>query len=373
MFGFGKSKEQIEETAVLDALKHVRDPELNRDLVALEAIQDLKISGTKISFTLTLATPAHPAKESIEALCREALTQIGASKISIAIAASVRAAATGKQQIPGVANLIAVASGKGGVGKSTVSMNLALALRDRGARVGFLDCDIYGPSLPSMTGVFGKPKSMPDNTIVPHQIFEMPMMSMGFLLEPGQAASWRGPMLHKVIQQFLYRVAWPELDYLVLDLPPGTGDVQLSLTQSAPLAGGVVVTTPQQAAVEDARKGIAMFNQVKVPVLGIVENMSVYTCRKCGKEHHIFQQGGGDMLAQEYDAPLLTRLPLDPALAHGHGEGRPLLARAKKSPAIANFLDLADRVAITLAKVEPRHEAEHREGWAQPSAGAMEV
>lgn len=373
MFGFGKHKEHISESAVHEALQQVRDPELDRDLVDLQAIEDLKINADKVSFTLVLATPAHPAKEAIESMCREALTSIGARKVTIAIKARVRPAATGKQPVPGVANLIAVASGKGGVGKSTVSMNLALALRDRGAKVGYLDCDIYGPSLPSMTGVYGKPKSMPDNTIVPHQIFEMPMMSMGFLLQPGQAASWRGPMLHKIIQQFLYRVAWPELDYLVLDLPPGTGDVQLSLTQSAPLSGGVVVTTPQDVALEDARKGIEMFRQVKVPVLGFVENMAEYTCRKCGKVHHIFQQGGGEKLAQEYQLPLLTRLPLDPALAHGHGEGRPLLARAKQEPAAMRFLELADRVAIALAKAQPRHEPEHREGWAVPSSDAMEV
>lgn len=373
MFGFGKNKEQLSEAAVTAALRKVRDPELNRDLIDLDAIEDLNISGSKVSFTLVLATPAHPAKAAIESLCRETLASLGASKVTLKMKSRVRPAATGKQQVPGVANLVAVASGKGGVGKSTVSMNLALALRDRGAKVGFLDCDIYGPSLPSMTGVFGKPKSMPDNTIVPHQIFDMPMMSMGFLLEPGQAASWRGPMLHKVIQQFLYRVAWPELDYLVLDLPPGTGDVQLSLTQSAPLAGGLVVTTPQDAALEDARKGIEMFRQVKVPVLGMVENMAEYTCRKCGKVHHIFQQGGGEKLAQEYQVPLLTRLPLDPALAHGHGEGRPLLARAKKEPVVARFLDLADQVAITLAKTEPRHEETQPQGWAVPGAGAMEV
>jgi ATP-binding protein involved in chromosome partitioning len=373
VFGFGKSKENLSGEAVLEALKRVRDPELDRDLIELDAVQNLKVSGTKVSFTLTLATPAHPAKAAIESMCREVLQELGASKITLQVEARVKPAASGKQEIPGVANLLAVASGKGGVGKSTVSLNLALALRDRGARVGFLDCDIYGPSLPSMTGVFGKPKSMPDNTIVPHQIFEMPMMSMGFLLEPGQAANWRGPMLHKIIQQFLFRVAWPELDYLVLDLPPGTGDVQLSLTQSAPLAGGVVVTTPQDAALEDARKGIEMFRQVHVPVLGLVENMAEYTCRKCGKVHHIFQQGGGEKMAKEYDVPVLTRLPLDPALAHGHGEGRPLLARAKKEPAAARFLDLADQVGITLAKMEPRKDREHREGWHTPDAGAMEV
>ena len=250
----------------------------------------------------------------------------------------------------GVSNIIAVTSGKGGVGKSTVSVNLACALSRLGARVGLLDCDIYGPNVPIMLGLKGQPMAE-GNRIVPLEAFGLKVMSMGLLADGDTPLIWRGPMLHNVVQQFLYQVNWGKLDYLIADLPPGTGDVQLTMIQSVPLAGGVVVTTPQDVALADARKGIMMFKQVNVDVLGLVENMSYFVCPHCGERSEIFSFGGGERTSQAYQVPFLGRVPLETAIREGGDTGQPIVVAHPESPAAQAFLDMAQALAARVSTV----------------------
>jgi len=354
MLGFGNHKEPdiTDPSELLARLGAIIDPKLGLSLQTLDWVKDLKVSKSRVTLSLGKPYPEYPSSDALEKEAHDLLSGLGYSKIDIDTHLAVphfRGAA--KRLVPGIRNMIAVASGKGGVGKSTVSMNLALALANLGFQVGFLDCDIYGPSLPAMIGVHPKPRMGANNQIIPHRALGLAAMSMGFLLEPGQAATWRGPMVHKMIQQFLFNVAWGELDFLVLDLPPGTGDVQLSLTQESPLNAAIVVTTPQEAALADARKGVEMFRKVDVPVVGFVENMAGYTCRKCGKAHELFQAGGGQRLANEYQLPLLARLPLDPSIATGGTDASPLLMRAPKSEAGLLFKTLAEGVCLGLHRL----------------------
>lgn len=367
LFGSKKQKGALDQSAVLRALSRVQDPDLHKDIVSLGFIKNLVIKDKKVSFDLELTTPACPVKDQLKAQCESELRKLGASSVKVNLTAKVRAGRTGKQALVGVRNIIAVAGGKGGVGKSTVAMNLALALKQSGAKCGLLDCDIYGPSLPALIGSHPQARAMPDNRLVPLLFADMPVMSMGFLIDPNRGVSWRGPMIHKMIQQFLSGTAWPELDYLILDLPPGTGDVQLSLTQAAPISGAVIVTTPQEAALSDARKAIAMFRQVQTPVLGVVENMSWYACRKCDKKHFLFGQDGGARLAEEFQLPLLAQLPLDPEVARGCEEGQPLLLRRKNGHGVEAFRELASKSAAELSKFAVR------EDWAVPGPDAVEV
>ena len=340
-----------QESEVIDALRTVIDPDLNRDIVSLNFIKDMKIDGDAVSFTIELTTPACPMKNEMERMAREAVTAVsGVKTVKINMTASVTKGVAGKekQSIDGVRNVIAVGSGKGGVGKSTVTVNLAIALAQSGAAVGILDADIYGPNIPLMMGVTGRPYVIGES-IQTLTNYGVRLMSMGFLLEDDDVpVIWRGPMLYSVIQQFLRQVDWGELDYLLIDLPPGTGDVQLSLTQTVPLTGAVVVSTPQDVALQDARKAIQMFRQVEVPVLGIVENMSYYECQNCGEISHIFSHGGGEKTAIRYDIPFLGGVPLTVELREGGDAGKPVVAMAPDSSAAQAFKQIA---AMTAAQV----------------------
>lgn len=337
---------------VLDALRQVQDPDLKRDIVALDMIQDLRIEGGDVSFRFVLTTPACPVRDQLEAQARKAVEGIpGVGRVQVSMEASVpRQKDTGKKVVEGVANIIAVTSGKGGVGKTTVAVNLACALAAEGARVGLLDCDVYGPNVPIMLGLKGQPMA-DGRLIVPLEAFGLKVMSMGFLADEDTPLIWRGPMLHGVIQQFLYQVKWGELDYLIADLPPGTGDVQLTMVQSVPLSGGVVVTTPQDVALADARKGIMMFRQVQVEVLGIIENMSYFVCPHCGERSEIFSFGGGEKTADRYQVPFLGRVPLETEIREGGDSGRPVVLMRPDSPSAIAFREMARALAARVSTV----------------------
>lgn len=313
---------------VLDALRTVEDPDLHKDLVSLNMIRDLQVDGDNVSFTVCLTTPACPMKEKIENDCRAAVSKIdGVGEIAIQMTSDVGQGKVDADKAPiqGVRNIVAVASGKGGVGKSTTATNLAVALAKQGARTALLDADIYGPNIPSMLGAQGRPQVI-DNRIIPIEAHGVRCMSMGFLVNDDQPLIFRGPMLHGTLKQLLHDVNWGQTDYLVIDLPPGTGDVQLSLSQSVPVTGAVIVTTPQNIALQDARKGIAMFEKVNIPILGIVENMSYYLCPKCGHRDEIFSNAGGENAAKKYGVPFLGGVPLNTEIRNGMDIGRPVAA-----------------------------------------------
>lgn len=332
---------------VLDALRTVQDPDLHKDLVTLNMVRDLEADESgRVSVTICLTTPACPMKEKIRGDCEAAIRSVpGVTDLAINMTAEVRAGRVDSDKTPiqGVRNIIAVGSGKGGVGKSTTAVNLAVALARLGARTAILDADIYGPNVPSMLGAVGRPKVI-DNRIIPILANGVHCMSMGFMVTDDQPLVWRGPMLHGVLKQLLHEVSWGVQDYLVIDLPPGTGDVQLSLTQAVPVTGTVIVTTPQNIALQDARKGIAMFQKIGVPILGIVENMSYYLCPKCGHRDEIFDNAGGERAAAKYGVPFLGRLPLNTQIREGMDTGRPVAANdATEFPAI--YRDIAQKVA----------------------------
>src|SRR6478735_3861492 len=304
---------QLEQGSVLAALKVVRDPDLQRDIVSLGFIKDLKIEGGRVAFTIELTTPACPVKDQLRDQARAAVMQVpGVSSVDVQMSARVREAVGSdgaRQTVPGVKNVIAVGAGKGGVGKTTVAVNLALALARCGGRVGIIDADIYGPNVPIMLGM--KTQLTTDGKkIVPAEKYGLQVISMGFLTGDDAPIIWRGPMLHGAIQQFFREVAWSNLDYLIIDMPPGTGDVALSLSQTVPVAGAVVVTTPQQFSLADSRRAVKMYQKLNIPTLGLVENMSYYTCSNCHHEHDIFGHGGGERLATELSVPFLGRLPI---------------------------------------------------------------
>ena len=339
--------------AVLAALGQVQDPDLKRDLVTLGMIEDLVVDDGRVGFTLVLTTAACPLKAQIEDDCRAAVLAVpGVREVEFKTTSRVRkpsAPGADRKTIEGVAQVVAIGSGKGGVGKSTVSANVAVALAQAGARVGLLDGDIYGPNLPRMLGVHRQP-SQRNGKIVPVEAWGVRFMSMGLLVSEGEAVVWRGPMLHGAIKSFLHDVDWGELDYLLVDLPPGTGDVQLSLIQQTFVAGGVVVTTPSTVAIEDAVKAIAMFDKLQVPVLGVVENMSGFECPGCGQRHEIFASGEGEARALAMGLPFLGAIPLHPDVRAGGDEGRPIVL-SKPESACARALaavagQLARRVSI---------------------------
>jgi ATP-binding protein involved in chromosome partitioning len=339
------------EQAIYDALRTVKDPDLNKDIVSLNFIKDLKIDDGKVSFAIELTTPACPVKKEMEQWAREAVMGVsGVREVQIRMTSSVSRGMAGadKQGIPGVKNIVAVGSGKGGVGKSTVTVNLAIALARTGASVGLLDADIYGPNIPLMMGIEGRPHAI-DDRIQTLSNYGVRVMSMGFLTSDDTPLIWRGPMLHSVIQQFLHQVDWGELDYLLIDLPPGTGDVQLSLTQTVPLMGAVIVSTPQDVALQDARKAILMFRQVRVEILGIVENMSYFQCPNCNERTPIFSHGGGAATAAKYDVPFLGEVPLNVALREGGDAGKPIVASDPGSPVAQVFAQIAERVAAQVS------------------------
>jgi ATP-binding protein involved in chromosome partitioning len=342
----------LTEEQVIEALRGVSEPATGRGLVDLKLIPGIQIYGRDVQLTIELLSPIKSTREKIERDVRAALGTIGGvGQVAIEWRTKVRASGGGRsdaQPIPGVKNTIAVASGKGGVGKSTVAANLAVALAQAGAKVGLLDADVYGPSVPIMMGISEKPL-MKDNKIVPLEAHGVRIMSIGFILDPTKALIWRGPLVAQLITQFLNDVSWGDLDYLVIDLPPGTGDVQLTLVQKIPIAGAVIVTTPQQVALADAVKGLKMFQEVKTPILGIVENMSGFICPDCGGAHPIFGEGGGQRTADENGVELLGQIPVEPAIRAGGDEGIPIVAEAPDSATGQAFGRLAERVATQLA------------------------
>ncbi len=358
----------VTERAVLAALRAVKDPESQQDVVSLGMIRDLVIEESQISFALAFSTQPAATKVALHSASSRAVGQIpGVGKVQIKMVsagASGRpapqahahgqgAAATPQTDlIPDVRNTIAVSSGKGGVGKSTIAVNLAIALRQTGASVGLIDADVYGPDIPLMLGSKGKP-GMFDNRIIPVQAHGLTMMSIGLLVSDREPLVWRGPMIHSFIQQMLRDVMWGALDYLVFDMPPGTGDAQLSLSQVIPLSGVVMVTTPQDVALLDVRKAIGMFQKLNVPIIGVVENMSYFVAPDTGTRYPIFGEGGGQRVADEYRVPLLAQIPLDPAVRAGGDEGTPITVRRPDSPQAAAFRGLAAAVSRRLTEVAP--------------------
>jgi ATP-binding protein involved in chromosome partitioning len=338
------------EAQVMEALSHVIEPELHKDLVTLNMIHNLQVKDGSVDFTVMLTTPACPLKNQIEDEARAAVMTVpGVKTVSVNFDASVPEdrRLLSKMDI-GVKNAIAVASGKGGVGKSTIATNLALALAQSGASVGLLDADIYGPNIPLMMGVHERPRSG-NGRILPPEGYGVKLMSMGFLVEEGTPIIWRGPMIHSALRQFLSDVDWGELDYMVVDLPPGTGDASLSLTQSLALTGAVIVTTPQDVALADVVKGIAMFNQLEVPVLGVVENMSYFVCGHCSERTEIFSHGGGKTVAERMNVPFLGEVPIDPVVRAGGDSGRPVVVAEPDSPAGKAISEIATKVAAAIS------------------------
>jgi ATP-binding protein involved in chromosome partitioning len=348
---FGAKDGAVSKQAVLDVLKSVMDPDLHRSIVELGFVKNLEIDGGKVRFDVELTTPACPVKESMEGECREKVGRLpGVTAVEVRMTANTTAREfAGKVAMPGVKNVIAVASGKGGVGKSTAAVNLSLALAETGARVGLMDADVYGPSIPMMLGVQKRPQMTPEKKILPIPAHGLQTMSMGYLSDDNTPVIWRGPMVSGLIQQFLGVVEWGELDYLVIDLPPGTGDIQLTLCQQAPLAGAVIVSTPQDVSLLDARKGLKMFEQVQVPVLGIVENMSYFECGHCHQRTDIFRHGGGANEAVRLGVPFLGEIPLDPEVVVGGDEGQPILLRNAKSPVSEAYRKVARAMAAQLS------------------------
>jgi ATP-binding protein involved in chromosome partitioning len=352
---------QVSETDVLGALRPIMDPDFNKSIVELGFIKQLRIDGAKVSFSIELTTPACPVKAEFERAARERVLALeGVSEVEVTMTANTRGRHFGTEMaevLPGVKNTIAVASGKGGVGKSTAAINLALALRDSGAVVGVLDADVYGPSLPLLVGVNGQPE-VRGKQIVPHVAHGMKVMSMGFLVTDDSPVIWRGPMVHGLVKQFLTDVVWGELDYLVVDMPPGTGDAALTLTQEAPLAGAVIVTTANDLSLIDARKGLKMFQTVEVPVLGILENMSYFTPPDLpDRKYRIFGEGGGQRAAGELGVPFLGEVPIDPRIVEGGDSGVPIVVQAPDSAAAKVFRELAGTIARKLAVLADRTPA----------------
>jgi ATP-binding protein involved in chromosome partitioning len=334
----------ISENDVLNALKTIEDPDLRKDIVTLGFVQNLSIRDNAVSLDIVLTTPACPVKDQIRQQAEAAIASLGAKKIAVTMKARPVQKASG-QLLTGVEHVVAVASGKGGVGKSTVATNLALALHALGARVGLLDADIYGPSIPLMMGIHERPKVVDERRLAPIQHHGITLMSIGFLMPDDQALVWRGPMVAQALTQFMRDVEWGELDYLIVDMPPGTGDAQLTMSQAIQLTGSVIVTTPQDVALIDARRGVGMFQKVNVPILGIVENMSYYVCPNCNHRTEIFSNGGGRKAAAEYEVPFLGEIPLDLETRLAGDAGTPIVAAKPDSVNARVFLDIGKKLA----------------------------
>ncbi len=340
------------ESSITAAIQTVIDPNTGRDFVSGKQVRNLRIQGTEVSFDVELG---YPAKSQIPALRRalvEAVRTVdGVGNVSVTLATRVIAHAVqrGVQLLPTVKNIIAVASGKGGVGKSTMAVNLALALAAEGASVGVLDADIYGPSQPMMLGVQGRPESADGKTMEPMENHGVQVMSIGFMIEADNPMIWRGPMATQALEQLLRQTNWRELDYLIVDMPPGTGDIQLTLSQRVPLTGAVIVTTPQDIALLDARKGLKMFEKVGVPILGVVENMAVYHCPNCGHSEHIFGADGGRKMAEQYGVDYLGALPLSLSIREQADSGRPTVVADPEGEIAAIYKTVARQVAVKIA------------------------
>ncbi len=343
----------ITEAQIQAALKEVIDPNTHKDFISSRSAKNIRINGADVSLDIELGYPAKSQIELINQLISARLQQIpgiGSISLNTSIKIVSHAVQKGVKLISGVRNIIAVSSGKGGVGKSTTAVNLALALAAEGAKVGILDADIYGPSLPHMLGISGQPESSDGESLEPMEAYGLQAMSIGFLVDVETPMVWRGPMVTQALEQLLNQTRWKDLDYLVVDMPPGTGDVQLTLAQKVPVTGSVIVTTPQDIALIDARKGLKMFEKVGIPILGIVENMSIHICSKCGHEEHIFGSGGGARMAEDYKVEQLGALPLDMAIRQETDSGKPTVVAAPDGRVTAIYKEIARRVAIRIAE-----------------------
>jgi ATP-binding protein involved in chromosome partitioning len=341
------SKEQIE-----SAIKEYIDPYLEKDLVTAGAVKDTAIDGDKVKVKVVLGYPAYGYVDKLTEQLKsriEKVDGVASAEIDVSWEIASHSVQGGMNPLEGIKNVIAVASGKGGVGKSTTAVNLALALQQEGARVGVLDADIYGPSVPRMLGINGKPESTDGKSLEPMGGHGLQAMSIGFMIDEETPMIWRGPMVTQALEQLLRDTRWKSLDYLVIDLPPGTGDVQLTLAQKVPVSGAVIVTTPQDIALLDARKGLKMFEKVEVPVLGVVENMSIHICSECGHAEHIFGSGGGEKMCDQYNVDFLGSLPLDIHIRENADGGHPSVADDPNSKASEIYRDIARRTAAKLS------------------------
>ena len=345
---------RVDQAAVLEALRQVRDPDLGRDIVALGFVKQLAVDpGGRVSFTVELTTPACPVKDQMRDQARAVVMGVpGVSDVAIEMTAAVRTAGAAegpRTPVPGVKNVIAVGAGKGGVGKTTVAVNLAVALAQLGSRVGMIDGDIYGPNVPIMFGLKGELSADEQGRIIPVEKYGVQVVSIGFMTPDDSAVIWRGPMLHGAVQQFFRQVAWDDLDYLVMDMPPGTGDVALSLSQSVPVSGAIVVTTPQQVSLADTRRAVRMYQKLNIRPLGLIENMSHFVCPSCGDESDIFGRGAGETLAADLSIPFLGRLPIYQPIRVGSDEGRPIVITEPDSPAAQAFRAVAEQAAAQVS------------------------
>ena len=339
---------------VLAALQQWIDPNTRKDYVSSRSVKNLRIDGGRVAFDIALGYPAKTQIETIRRSLEDLVRAVpGVTAVDANVASNIVAHAVqrGLKPLPGVRNIIAVASGKGGVGKSTTAVNLALALAQEGASVGLLDADIYGPSIPQMTGLSGRQPDSPDGkTMTPLVAHGIQTMSIGFMIDVDSPMVWRGPMVTQALEQLLKQTSWQDLDYLIVDMPPGTGDTQLTLAQKVPVTGAVIVTTPQDIALIDARKGLKMFEKVGIPILGLVENMSLHTCSQCGHEEPIFGEGGGERMARDYGTELLGALPLELSIREMTDAGRPTVVGAPDSRAAEIYRAIARRIAVKIAE-----------------------
>jgi ATP-binding protein involved in chromosome partitioning len=344
----------LSESQVQDALRALIDPNTGKDFVSSRAVKQLKVDGDRVTLGIELGYPGKSQFEPIRRMVTQALRDAGVPNVSVEVHAKVvpHAVQRGVKLISGIKNIIAIASGKGGVGKSTTAVNLALALAAEGASVGVLDADIYGPSQPMMLGISGRPESKDGKSLEPMEGHGIQAISIGFLIDSDTPMVWRGPMVTQALEQLLRDTRWRELDYLVVDLPPGTGDIQLTLAQKVPVTGAVIVTTPQDIALIDARKGLKMFEKVGIPILGVVENMAIHVCPNCGHESHIFGSGGADKMCSEYGTELLGQLPLDAGIREQADSGRPTVVADPEGKIAEIYRRIARRCAVKIAEAQ---------------------
>lgn len=337
---------------VQNALKSVIDPNTGKDLISSKSAKNIKVDGSDVSLDVVLGYPAKSQIDLIRKAVIDALKQlagIGNISANVTMAIVAHSVQRGVKLLPNVKNIIAVSSGKGGVGKSTTAVNLALALMSEGANVGILDADIYGPSQPTMLGIRGRPETIVENTLEPLKGHGLQVMSIGFLIDEDNPMVWRGPMATSAMEQLLQQTNWQNLDYLIVDMPPGTGDIQLTLSQKVPVTGAIVVTTPQDIALLDAKKGLKMFEKVGIPILGIVENMSIYVCPNCNHQEHIFGQGGGQKMCDQYGVDFLGSLPLNLSIREQADSGKPTVAADPDGAISAIYKTIARKIAIQVA------------------------